>query len=389
MAQSPFYKIYTGKKQIDITEHISNFRFEDSCEIDNLLELRCNKASIDFIDDPEMVVGKEIIFMYGFLGGKQSAKRVAVIKDFDTTYTDSIQFIIKCADKGFILKKRVSKTVYEEKTSSEIVTEIAQKFNFEYEVTQTTTKRTIPQGNKTYYNFLKYLALKEGLKFHVRDNKIYFIDRKLDKEAKRIYTFGDPNGVVRRFRPEIKQSDGSSDNVAASGIDTDKNTLLKLFSNDKNTDEPGLGKRYVNYDANGNELQISDSDGGKHLITPENKQSDIKNKTDSIKKDAMLNTMEAELVIELDPDIIVEDIITMGGVAKKHDGNWYVAKATHVITGSGGVTTLSLSKNATHKQIADNSGSPSKVNNSVGDKNPESKKEVGLIYYDVNGEVKK
>jgi len=385
MAKSPFYKIYTADEQRDITEMISNFRFEDVNEEDNLLELRCNAADIDFIDDPAMDIGKEIIFFYGFLGGKQSGKRMAKIKDFDTTYTDSIQFIIKCTDQGFILKKRTSLLIYEEKTSSEIVKEIASKFNFTYEVTETQTKHTIPQGGKSYYNFLKYLATKEGFRFFVKDNTIYFTDRDLSKKAKRSYTYGDPDGVVRRFRPQVKQTDGSNNTVGALGIDEETNSLFEIFSNNDNSKESGLGKRYVNYDANGNELQVSDSDGGKHLVTPDNKRSAVKKKTDKVKNDAMLDTMEADLVIELDPDVETDEIITVGGVAKKHEGNWFVEKVVHVITGSGGVTTLSLNKNATNKKLSDQSGDVSKVNNTVGAEDPGSTKKIDLVYYDANG----
>jgi phage protein D len=390
MAKAPFYKIYTAEKETDITEFISNFRFEDVVDEDNLLELRCNRANIEFIDNSELEVGKEIIFFYGFIGGKQSAKRIAKIKDFDTTYTDSIQHVIKCTDQGFVLKKRTSIIIYEEKTSSEIVAEIAQKFNFETEIIDTTTKYTIPQGGKTYYNFIKYLATKEGLKFYVRDNKIYFINRDLAKESKRVFTYGDPNGTVNRFRPQVKQKDGSSNTVGAFGMDTDTNSLLKFFSNDDNTSESGLGKKFVNYDANGNQLQVSDSDGGRHIVTPDNKQSEVKKKTESIKNDAMLDTMEAELVIELDPDIETEEIITIGGVAKKHEGNWYIKKVTNVITGSGGITTLDLKKNATNKTVSSQSGDVKKVNNTVGQKNPDQTTKVGLVYYDENGkEIKK
>lgn len=390
MALSPFYKIYTADEQRDITEMISNFRFEDVNEEDNLLELRCNAADINFIDDPAMEVGKEIVFFYGFLGGKQSAKRVAKIKDFDTTYTDSIQFIIKCTDQGFILKKRTSLIIYEEKTSSEIVKEIAAKFNFTYEVTETTTKHIIPQGGKNYYNFLKYLATKEGLRFFVKDNTINFIDRNLQQKSKRIYMYGDPDGVVRRFRPQVKQTDGSNNTVGALGIDEETNSLFEMFSNNDNSQESGLGKRYVNYDYDGNKLQVSDSDGGKHLIPPDTKRSDVKKKTDKVKNDAMLDTMEADLVIELDPDVETDEIITVGGVAKKHEGNWFVEKVVHVITGSGGVTTLSLNKNATNKKLSDQAGDVSKVNNTVGTKEPGSTKKVDLVYYDANGkEIKK
>lgn len=269
MALSPFYKVFTGDEKREITEMISNFRFEDVNEEDNLLELRCNAANIDFIDDTAMDVGKEIVFFYGFIGGKQSGKRIAKIKDTDTTYTDSIQFIIKCTDQGFILKKRTSLVIYEEKTTSEIVKEIAQKFNFIYNVTKTTTKHTIPQGGKNYYTFLKYLATKEGFRFFVKDNTIYFIDRDLAQESKRSYTYGDPDGIVRRFRPQNKEKDGSNNTVGSLGIDSESNSLFELFSRNDNTKESGLGKRYVNYDANGNELQVSDSDGGKHIVTPD------------------------------------------------------------------------------------------------------------------------
>ena len=56
--------------------------------------------------------------------------------------------------------------------------------------------------------------------------------------------------------------------------------------------------------------------------------------------------MTADLVVEGNPFLFPNKMITMSNVAKRHSGNWFVSKVTHNIDGSGNyTTTLGLKKN--------------------------------------------
>ena len=77
---------------------------------------------------------------------------------------------------------------------------------------------------------------------------------------------------------------------------------------------------------------------------------DIKfpNKTEN---ERFARTVAAAFVLELDPTVEAGDIITIAGIAQKHNGNWRIEKVTHSITGSPASTKIEAYKNATKKSI--------------------------------------
>lgn len=384
MAQSPFYNVIASKSGNDLTEYVSNFMFEDVAKQDNLIEFRINDATIDLIDGEDFKVGTEWVFTFGYLSGDRANKRVCTVKALDVYYAGNINVIVKCTDKGFILKKRVSVKVFEEMKASDIVQQIADEFGFETDIEPTETVRTIPVGGKTYHQFLKHLANKENYHLFVRDNKIYFKPQDLTKESERLFTYGDPDGGVKSFRPRNKQEFNSS-KTSGFGIDKNNNQLFSFFGGMEESKMGSLGKKFVSYEANGNELKAKDTDGGNFIVEAADDQKDLLNR--SLKKNDQegLKSLEADLELEMDPDLEADKIITIAGVAKMHEGNWYVEKVTHTITGGGGLTKLKLKKNATNEGLSGDASDANNINNSVGNEQAKKEKIVTVVRYDANG----
>jgi len=381
MAKSPFYKILYKENNVDITDKVSKIRFEDCVNEDNLLVIDIDHADNDFIDEVSSMKGDMLIFQYGFLQGAKTGNRLAEIKSIEVTYSDETKLKIKCHDSGFAIKKQISNRIYEDMTASDIVAYIAKEFGFEAEIQDTTEAYTIPQGNKTYFEFIKRLAQKEGLDFFITDNIIKFKSRDLSKEAKKLFEFGDGKEVLS-FKPKYEDK-GSSNKVSSAGIDSDTGNAFSLFTKPEGMKESGLAKRLIKFDINGNRLNTP-SESGSTKVTPETNQNLIKKQTDKEVEDSILSNMTATLQIELDTTVEVEDIITMSGVAKEHAGNWYVHKKTDVLNQSGGITTLELARNATNNNNGGD-GSPGKVNKSEGKKEAGSTKQVKIRKFDING----
>lgn len=171
MSKSPFYRVYIKNTDSDVTEMVTSLRYEDSLKADDFVEIKMDRVKIDFLDSGDISKGNEIIFEYGFIGGKRSGQRYAVIKNIDYTYGNSVNVTIKAHDKGTWMKKLTSVQIYEGKTASEIVKSIAAMFNMDAVIDDTEKKyETLSQGGKTFYDLCKYLANKEG---YVKEDKVF------------------------------------------------------------------------------------------------------------------------------------------------------------------------------------------------------------------------
>lgn len=382
MAKSPFYKIIFEEDDYDISNIVSSFTFEDCVDEDNLLILQINKANLELIDNISSRKGKTIKFQYGFLGGNKTPFRLAEVKNIPVKYSGSIGITIKAHDHGYAIKKHRSNRIFEDKTSSKIIKIIANEFSFKTNIEDTDKKHTIPQGNKTYFEFIKRLAIKEGFIFFVKDDTIIFKKRDLSEKSIKLYEYNNGNGIVKSFFPEYEDS-GSSNKVSSNGIDSDTGDIFNLSSEPEETNETGLGKKLLKFDIFGKLLGETSESGGIN-IPPETNENEIKKQTDKQTDDSVLNNMKAKLDIELDTSVNVEDIITVNGVAKEHSGNWYITKKTDKLGSGSSSTSLDIKKNATNNKDGGN-GDPKDINSTIGDPNASTEKDIEIRVFDVNG----
>lgn len=383
MAKVPFYRVLLQENDIDITNRISSFRFEDCVDEDNLLVLKMPDVDIDFIDEISSMKGDKILFQYGFLTGEKTGNRLGEIKTIEVKYSSKISLTIKCHDGGYAIKKQSSNAVYEEMTSFDIVKSIADKFNFELDAEKTTEPITIPQGNKTYFEFLKRLAKKEGFDFFIVDNVIKFKSRDLSSDAVKLYEYGKATGNVLSFTPKYEDK-GEANKVASSGIDDETGEVFNSETTPDQSNETGLGDKLIKFDINGNRLNdITES--GVMSVLPETKAIDVKKQNEKSNKDALLSNLTATLKLELDTTVTIENIITISGVAKEHSGNWYIKKKTDKIDSGGAFTDLELQRNATNNPDGGDGSEPTAKNKTEGDPNAETSIEPVVHKYDANG----
>lgn len=372
MSKTPFYRVSIASSGRDITSLISSFTFEDCTKEDDLLKLSLRNKSIALIDDDEFVEGAILNFMFGYLGGRTSSRRQAKITDIEYSYGETIDITISASDLGRELKMTESSKIWKNVNASQIVQQIAAKYGMTWEVTGVSPKiyQSLPQGNRTDFEFLQYLTtIEPGNRiFYVKDAKIFFVNRDMDRPPARTYTYGNGNGPVLRFRPKIKK-----DKKNASGGETSVNDIdptSKDQINAKSSDNQKKTGKYI-YNANADLLEKRNTEEqstttGKNLAgVPAQNAEDARNAADKAKQDGELNGITADLDLEGDPDLRSDEIITMAGVAKRHLGNWYVEKVTHRIDNGGYKTTCNLNKNGTAKPVGSGSSEadPANVNN--------------------------
>ncbi|MCU0439364.1 MAG: hypothetical protein MUC49_15835 [Raineya sp.] len=417
--KSPFYEIFlvVGEQNKNITDYVESFDYEDCLNEDDMLTLSIKSKSFDFLENKDIVVGGIILFQYGYIQGLTSALRKARITDIDTNYGDIVSVTVKAYDLGTVMKKTTEQTVWKNKKASDIATEIAKKYglNPKVEATQRVYP-SLPQGNKTDFQFLKYLASVEengSYRFFIKDGDLIFNKLDLKKDAKRLYIYRDNStgASVISFKPSLRESSQSSkaNELKTVGFDpTKQKTVASVVNDATSKDDIRLGNSSINmYDANGNVLAGNLKDGTKVLqgkavggqnssniiSTPEMSLGSVSDIANSKKKANTQKTLVGTLTIEGDPTLSSDEIITMGGVAKIHSGNWYIEKIKHTINSNGYTTVLELSKNAINAKNSDiqnntggvvsGLGSGVQKNDSVGGLVASKTKEIPR--YDANG----
>lgn len=163
MALSPYYKVKLERNNVDLTNYVTGLKFEDSLKDDDFVTIQMDRMTIDFINQNQVVKGARVIFEYGFLNGKRSGQRFCVIKNIDYDYGTTIKLTVKGHDKGSWMKKLGTKQIWKDMTASEIVKAIADMFGCQAVIDDTETRYTsMPQAGKTFHEFCRYLANKEG-----------------------------------------------------------------------------------------------------------------------------------------------------------------------------------------------------------------------------------
>lgn len=365
MPQAPFYKVYIGDR--DISEYVERFHYEDCMEEDSYLELTIKSNFAQALaDDPDIVAGTWLSFHFGFIGGEISDVHKAKVTDIKHRYAERVTMTVKCLDSGTVMRKASNQKVWNKKTASDIAKEIATKYGLEFEGKDTSkVYDSLPQGNMADLHFLQYLAQREdggNYVVYIRNYTLYFTPRNLLSESIKTYTYGDGDGSILSFEPEIRESSMPSVSTEAETkiVDAKKAQIsVSKVDNTTETKTGTLGEYKRVYSGNGKQVgttgvkkhQSTSSNSApsvkRQLVLPVKDKKEADNIANSKKKAAVLKSLVARLLLNGDPRIIPNQVITVKNVAKTHSGNWYVVKVSTDISASGYVTSLDLNKNGT------------------------------------------
>ena len=413
MAYNPIYRVVLEKGKVDITEKVTKIHYEDCTEEDDIVTITLEGLTNDWIDDKAVNKGAEISYIFGFQGRGLSGKRVGIIKDFEVAYDATITGTITALDQGYLFKKLTSSRIFEYKTSSSIIEEIAKEFGIPCKVEPTDMIHIKePMGNMTYWKFMQKLTANAGsggkgrgvYQLFVRNGTLSFMCKDLSKKSARTFTWNNGNGEVISFKPKYEQAESTNEanGVTIAGIDPVTNKPFTV--NAVPGKEVAEGEEQTTYRVDTEGKGKSDSQGysfpeldpGKINIgtmrmrissTMSMKSSSLQ--ADYIQKKAVSTELTATLVILGDTSVEADTIISMAGVAKKFSGNWYVKKVIHDVDDNGFQTELELTKNGSKKSGTETDGKNSDVNKSTGKDGADKSKEVKQVNWSVDGTNKK
>lgn len=352
MSKSPYYQVFIKATGEDITKFVSDFTHEDCLEEDDLVKFNLTDINADFVDNPDLTKGAELTFQYGYLSFKITNAQTAVIKKIEPSFAGTITMNITCLDKGSNMKKNAGTKIWKGQTATQIIRTIVKRYGLTLTADPTTKIYTsLPQGNRTDFEFIRYLTTIEkggSYMFYIKDYTAFFIKRDLAKDPVITFTYGDSSGKVISFKPvEADEGDkNAKDEASVVSVNPATGEVInKKVTPDTQDDKNGYlgdsaGK--ISVKPPGTDDSNTTGDNISFPATTDEEAGDVANNAN---KKAGLKELTATLLIEGDTLVKAGDIISIGGVPKKYSGNWRVKKAIHKVSSSGYLTELQLDKN--------------------------------------------
>jgi len=387
MAKSPFYRVITQRREVDLTNFIKSFSLVDSVEQSDVLSLSMEGVDISLVDDRTIANGVILIYSFGYYQGAYSGERRARISNVSVNYGKVVTISIKATDLGIVLKKGRKKRVWQNLSSREIIEQVASEKGLNADiqgavsgVDQLSRKiEFFPQTNETDYDMIKKLMSISGngeFIVYTRGQSLVVKPRSLSENSRRTFTYNEENGGIISF--SVKEQDTSKSEFSAKSSVVSINPFdgeeLVSETENENSPESKLGNhssKYIvqgaeNYsDVAGRGVEPEPVEGELHEPVADSTEARTKSNKKNI--DSSLNDVKASLSIEGDPILRADRVITVSNVAQKHQGNWYVVKITHKVDSTSFITTMELQRNATNKPTNESETAElSGVNSSVG-----------------------
>lgn len=189
MSRSVYKKVILGKdldSGIDISDYIEDLEYKQSIEkLDTVRFTSRNASAAYLLDLPQFNNGSPVLFCFGFMGGEVSPYYLCVINDMEPSYTGDggLSLTVNCLDKGISMKNISNRRIWKNKTTADIVTEIAQVHGMVANIQDTGTFKlydSLPQAGRSDMDFVQYLTTleKDGNYIAFVQNKIlYFVTR--------------------------------------------------------------------------------------------------------------------------------------------------------------------------------------------------------------------
>ena len=360
----------------NISGFVESFKYEDSMKKDNILSITIKEDFVlTFLNNQNLQAGAELIFNFGFIGGAISNKSVAIVSDINVDYNNNgISATIKAVDKGHFTKKKTDNKIWQDKTTSQIASEIADKYGFDKFITNTTkVYSNLPQGNLPDFDFLNEITDKENnFVFYIRNNELHFEERGLADNSILTFTFGHSNVILFRPTTKLTKTSGLNSKAEISTFDDEAKNNEDVTVDDTNEEKAVTTTGvYINSDKG---ILI----GEKKIVKGTDDKEEAKAISNNVKKKDALKGTEAVLTIEGIPTLTPNKIITIENVAVRHLGNWLINSIAHQIGTSGYTCTLKLT--ARGNRTGNNTGTDN--NKSVGGNKVDTSKQLKVFRID-------
>lgn len=343
-----------GKKgepteRVDVSSRVTSFTFEDTEKKADKLSITVDNHDLTQLETGFWAQGQVLTVAFGY-ADRLSPAREAVIKKV----TGSRQLKVEAHAKSVLMDREKKSRTFENKTRSQVVTEIAEENGYTGEaldVQDTEVElEAITQARLSDAQFLRHLAQKEGFEFWVDFTGLHWKERDFAQQPIReLIYFTDPGrGDILTWNVENDISKKPS-RVTYKGRDPKKKKDTSgTGDNDTTSDRAVAGDVIEMVDRRTGETtakRYENTSNDETHPTSETSDAAAARAAKGRYKRGQANTVQLTLSIVGDPDLLAKSVIHVKGIGDKLSGRYYVSTATHKLTGSY-TTALKCKRNA-------------------------------------------
>lgn len=339
---SPKVRIFIDNNDVTDKLKISEIEVENSVYKSGYFEFRVVNAfdstKKDFLFDDILSVGLSIKIDFGY-NNKFHTVFVGNITSisYNMSVDDGPIIIVNGLDKSFLLMKGKKSAIWQDKTHSDIVKNIAGKYKMK--VISTDTKKsyeTVVQNQMTDYEFLTYLANLNSYEFFVIGSNIYF--RKINEDKSSIITLTMfENIITANICTDIGDIIGG---VTVRGYSIAKEETESVVKTIKKVNKSGKdGVELVN--------SLDDKNLLHYIYEPNIDSQEAEMLGNSYLEKVAMNYISGEIKIMGIPELIAGRYITVCGIKGiKSKQLLYAKSVKHIINENGYATHIELGGNS-------------------------------------------
>lgn len=336
---------------LDFAGRIIGFTFEDAERKADKVSLQLDNFDLALFDREDLLGGAVLEVSWGYPGNMSVPRRVVVkkLKGF-TTLTVEGQAL------SALMNREAKTRSWENVTRSEVARHIAEEHGYEgHFIDIDDTEETLDVVNQTAETdarFLRRLAAREELEFYVDDGGFHFHERRQNAAPTHVFTwYADPG------RGDVLSINVESDLVRRAG----RVTVRGRDPLQRATVEASATSESASRSTISEVIEVVDPETGSTSLQTRNATASVQptSVTNAARAEresqarfrrAERETVKLSMQVVGDPTLHAKSIVEVRGISGLLSGKYYVNEVKHVISSSGYVCELKLTRDGTGRR---------------------------------------
>lgn len=333
---------------LDLAGRIIAFTYEDAEKKADQVSLQLDNFDLALFERAELVGGATLEVSWGYPGNMAPPRRVVVkkLKGFQTLTIEG--------QATSVLMNREAKTrSWANKSRTDVVREIAAEHGYEGEFLDVEDTGevldTISQSAETDARFLRRLAAREEYEYFVDDTGFHWRSRDQASAPKHVLTwFSDPGRgdiISVSVESDLQRRAGR---VEVRGRDPLAKTTVESAATSATVERATLSDvlEVVDRETGETSLQERNATTSVHPTSAPTPAAAERESAARFRR-AERETVKLALQVVGDPTLRAKQVVEVRGISSLLSGKYYVTEAKHVISSSGYVVDLKLTRDGT------------------------------------------
>ena len=336
---------------LDLAGRIIGFTFEDAEKKADKVSLQLDNFDLALFDREDLLGGAVLEVSWGYPGNMSVPRRVVVkkLKGFSTLTVEGQAL-------SALMNREAKTRSWENVTRSEVARQIAEEHGYEGQfIDIDDTEETLDVVNQTAETdarFMRRLAAREELEFYVDDGGFHFHERRQNAAPTHVFTwYADPG------RGDVISINVESDlvrragRVSVRGRDPLQRTTVEASTTSASADRSTISEviEVVDPETGATSLETRNATASVQPTSVTN-AARAQRESQARFRRAERETMKLSLQVVGDPTLHAKSIVEVRGISGLLSGKYYVNDVKHVISSSGYVCELKLTRDGTGRR---------------------------------------